>query len=262
MNNFNFPRHLSSILFIVFINTPISYLLILTKPTQAKLPDNFEYNKRCNNDDINEGFLYLQEQERKAFEKQEFENALIYLQAALNVADKNKKYSEALSFWLEDYSVTELRFQSLIKYAQRTKQTPKILSLLGQISRIANRISSGSSFSKTSFLVEIASFYVQLGQKEQALIALNQAVQAEKFIKGTAFHAKALPKIALGYIVIGQKSAALNLLASAEKYLAKIPPNTPSQKDEALFTLAKAYAKIGADVEVKKLITNNSNNAR
>ncbi len=264
MNKFNFkPSIFSSILFISFIlNTPISYLLISHKPAQAKLPDNFEYYKYCNNDRIGERFSYLQEAERKTFEKQQFEDTIIYLKAALNVAEENAKYSEVLRFWLEeDSNITELRFQTLIKYAQRTKQTPKILSLLEQFTQIANRINSGSSFSKTNFLAEIASIYTQVAQKEQALTALNQAVQAEKLIKGAAFHAKALPKIALGYIAIGQKSMALTLLASAEKNLLQIPQNTSFQKEYPLFLITKAYAQLGND-KVNKIISNNIGNAQ
>lgn len=264
MNKLNFkPDIFSPILFVIFLlNTPISYLLISHKLAQAKLPDNFEYYKYCNNNRIDERFRYLQEEERKIFEEQQFENTIIYLKAALNVAEENAKYSEILRFWLEeDSNITELRFQTLIKYAQRTKQTPKILSLLEQFARIANRINSGSSFSKTNFLAEIASIYTQVGQKEQALTALNQAVQAEKLIKGAAFHAKALPKIALGYIAIGQKSMALTLLASAEKNILQIPQNTSFQKEYPLFLITKAYAQLSND-KVNQIISNNIGNAQ
>lgn len=250
-------RIFSSLLFATFtINTSLTGIGLSPQVAQAQLPDFFEYIKRC--DSRASGGIYVSsEQIIKPLEREDFDTAIQLLQASLTIASQNKESDYNLDLWLsKDYNGVAAPLEKLIEYAQRTKQTAKILPMLEQTSPIVNRIGTNASLRKTNLFIDIANFYHQLGKKDAALIAINKAIQAEKQIKGATFRANSLTRIALTYLSLGQKPTAMEILATAENYIREIPQSSANQIGGALFNIAQAYAKAGTNTNLEKLIAN------
>ncbi|NJL09759.1 MAG: hypothetical protein HC908_04750, partial [Calothrix sp. SM1_7_51] len=263
MSKLYFSRRILSSLLLasITIATPVSYVGLSSSIVRAKLPDNFDYIRRCDLNEADNSIPVLQEQAIKALDKKELDTSINYIQKILNLSKQSKNFF-VLS-WLEgDSNGGESNFQRLINLAQSKKQTPKVINLLGQFSEITNLISASSSTSKVDYFVKIAEYFHQISQKEQALKTLNQALQAERFIQGAAFRANASINIARIYIKLGQRATAMKLSAEAEKFIQQIPKASANQKESPLFNLAQVYAQLGADSQLQKLISTQSGNAK
>ncbi|MEP0871426.1 hypothetical protein NDA01_16580 [Trichocoleus desertorum AS-A10] len=202
--------------------------------------------------------LTLLDQARIELDNRNTEAATRYLQAAFPNALQlsNAGKAELIQQWLldpyEGHSVS--RLQRLMQQAETQKSSASMRPLLDQLLQLTNRLTASHSFVKTRGLAAIAHHYVNLGQPQQAKLALSQAQQAARSIQGPIFTAQALTDVAAGYAALSSSSAASKnqaqtaqaVLAQVEQAIKQIPPNTSESLQAALWPrLAAIYAQIG-----------------
>ncbi|MBW4540991.1 MAG: hypothetical protein KME43_17915 [Myxacorys chilensis ATA2-1-KO14] len=215
----------------------------------------------CNPDQTLESKVIIPlEQARNALDAKNGDLTIGALQEGLAIAPQlsNSQIQAGLieQWFLETNGYPVSRFERLMQLMNRPQQPAQLELLLDQFLQLANRLTPGTSYIKTRGLAAIARQYTALSQPQKATIALSQARQTSRLIRGAVFSANALIEVAQGYAAIAQPQPTQEILAQVEQALQQIPANTSeSIKVTILERMAAIYAQIGNYATAQQIAT-------
>ncbi|MBE9008312.1 hypothetical protein IQ259_25445 [Fortiea sp. LEGE XX443] len=185
------------------------------------------------------------------------EQAISRINQAIQIALKAQNPTVTRTF-LSQLVDSYLPQESLLgRLAQQIEpsQKPQLRQLLTSLTSLTQSLNSGYSVAKTQSLTRIANYFRIIGEQQQALSLLTQALTTSQFIKGAEFQTKALTPIAQEYLALKQTVEAEQILAQSLQFAQQIQPQEPIRRVLVLETIAVTYAQLGKIERALQLVT-------
>ncbi|BCL39974.1 tetratricopeptide repeat protein [Nostoc sp. MS1] len=184
------------------------------------------------------------------------EQAIGRINQAIQIALKAKNSTVTRTF-LSQLVDSYLPQESLLgRLAQQIElsQKPQFRQLLTSVTSLAQSLNSSYSVAKTQSLTRIANYHRIIGEQQQALSLLTQALAASQSVKGAEFQTKALTPIAQEYLALKQTAQAEQILAQSLQFAQQIQPKEPIRRVLVLEPIAVTYAQLGKTERALQLI--------
>lgn len=128
-----------------------------------------------------------------------------------------------------------------------TPEQPQVaIAVLSPAFEVAQTIGPGHSAAKTRILTALANHYAQLGQPDQSIRILGEALRASHTIRGTELKAIALNGIAEAYKNAGQPNLAASVLERSLPLAQSVNNPNPYRRAAILERIASLYVQIGS----------------
>jgi hypothetical protein len=184
------------------------------------------------------------------------EPAILRINQALQIA-LNAKNPAITTTFLSQLVDSYLPQESLLgRLAQQVEpsQKPQVSKLLTSVASLTQSLNSGYSVAKTKTLTRIANYFRTIGEQQQALSLLTQALTASQSIKGAEFQTKALTPIAQEYLALNQTAQAEKILAQSLQFAQQSQPKEPIRRVVILEPIAITYAQLGKTEAALQLV--------
>jgi tetratricopeptide (TPR) repeat protein len=165
----------------------------------------------------------------------EFQDLLSQVRSSSNAALRASFLEQVLDGEFPGISVIPLRsLQQAVELEQlgpdRNKpQTDRFIAFVNDLSKIAQSLPAGHSFTKARSLVKLANYAILLGQPQLAPPLLQSAELAATGVQGDVYRGRVLAQVAWGQGIANQPNAA-KTLAQASQLYAKPPVKSRSQQ--------------------------------
>lgn len=181
-----------------------------------------------------------------AIDRGEIIQAIAQLSKSFQVASKLTERSRAvfLERTIEGYNFQESRLGRIVTRTE-SAQRSEVLKFLAQLGQLTQRLSSGSSLTKTRALTAIATAYQTFGETQRASTLLTQAVQTSRLIQGAEPQTKALTPIAQAYLELKQFAEAERVLAQSLQIAQRVKVSDPFRQSFIFEPIASTYAQLG-----------------
>ncbi|MBD2731180.1 hypothetical protein H6G96_33910 [Nostoc sp. FACHB-892] len=185
------------------------------------------------------------------------EQAISRINQAIQIALKAQNSTVTRTFLTQLFD-SYLPQESLLgRLAQQIEpsQKPQLRQLLTSLTSLTQSLNSSYSVAKTQSLTRIANYFRIIGEQQQALSLLTQALTTSQSIKGAEFQTKALTPIAQEYLALKQTVQAEQILAQSLQFAQQIQPQEPIRRVLVLETIAVTYAQLGKTERALQLVT-------